>query len=167
MLNRSLILLVTLGALLLSSAASAQLKIGVYDNRAILSSLPSLKKEEEKLQAEFAPKQKEFSDKQKLLIELQEDIEKNSAILSAEDLRAKQLDFQSKRRELQLLSEDTERLLNVRRNEVARKIQNMVFQEAKELAKEEEYDLVINTGVIHASPKIDFTQKLLERLSKK
>ncbi len=167
MLNRSLILLVALAAVSFTSTASAELKIGVYDNRAILSSLPSLKKEEEKLQAEFAPKQKEFSDKQKFLISLQEDLEKNSAILSASERRAKELEFASKRRELQLLSEDTERLLNVRRNEVARKIQNMVFQEAKKMASEEGYDLVINTGIIHASPKVDFTSKLLERLANK
>jgi len=43
----------------------------------------------------------------------------------------------------------------------------MVFQEAKKMASEEGYDLVINTGIIHASPKVDFTSKLLERLANK
>lgn len=167
MLNRSLILLIALAAVSFTSTASAELKIGVYDNRVILSSLPSLKKEQEKLAAEFAPKQKEFQDKQKFLISLQEDIEKNSAILSAADRRAKELEFQSKRRELQLLSEDTERLLNVRRNEVARDIQNTVDQEVYKLAKEESYDLVLRSGVLFAGPKVDITPKVLERLSKK
>ena len=167
MLNRSFILLFVLAGLSLSSTASAELKIGVYDNRIILGSLPSLKKEQEKLAAEFAPKQKEISDKQKFLIDLQKDIEKNGAILSASERRAKELEFQSKRRELQLLGEDTERLLNVRRNEVARDIQNMVDQEVYKLAKEENYDLVLRSGVLYAGPKVDITPKVLERLSQK
>lgn len=168
MLKRSLFLMAVFSAALLqTNVASAELKVGVYDNRQILDSLPVVKKEFEKLNAEFEPKQKEISDKQNVLLALKEDIEKNAPVLSPADLQSKQLEYQSKRRELQLLAEDTERLVNVRRNEVARNIQSMVEQEVLKMAQEQSFDLVLRSGVLYASPKIDMTQEILKRLSEK
>ncbi len=151
----------------LSSAAHAELKVGVYDNRVILDNLPMVQEELKKLNAEFEPTQKEINDKREALLALQESINKNRDLLSDAELKQKSLDFQSKRRDLQLLVEDTDRLVNVRRNEVVRAIQNTVEQEVSTLAKEEGYDLILRSGVLHASPKVDITQKVLQRLSNK
>jgi len=168
MLKRSLFLLVMCSASLLqTNVAFAELKIGVYDNRQILDNLPMVQKEFKKLSAEFEPKQKEISDKQKKLLALKNDVDKNGPILSASDLQMKQLDLVSKRRELQLLVEDTERLANVRRNEVIRNIQGIVESEVLKFADEESYDLVLRSGVLYASPKVDITQKILKRLSER
>jgi len=167
MLKRGLFVFVALAAIFQSSFAFAELKIGVYDNRKILESLPSVQKEFEKLNAEFAPKQKEIKDKQNVLLKLKEDIEKNQPILSQADLQAKSLDYQSKRRELQLLAEDTERVFSVRRNEVARTIQSTVDEEVLKVAKQEGFDLILRSGVLYASPKVDITSQILKRLSEK
>ena len=170
MLKRSVFLLAVVTVMLQTSYVQAQepgLKIGVYDNRQILDNLPIVQKEFEKLNAEFEPKQKEISDLQSSLLKLKEDIEKNAPILESSDLQNKQLDYQSKRRELQLLVEDTERVFNVRRNEVARSIQTNVDKEVLELAKEESYDLILRSGVLFAGPTVDITAKVLKRLSAK
>lgn len=167
MLKRSLFLLVALAAIFQVTAASAQLKIGVYDNRKILEALPSVQKEFQKLNAEFEPKQKEITDLQTKLLKLKEDIEKNAAILSATERQSKQLEYQSKRRELQLLAEDTERVFSVRRNEVARTIQTSVDAEVLKVAQEEKFDLILRSGVLYASPKVDITNQILKRLSEK
>jgi len=171
MLKRSVLLFAVMTtAMLQTSFIQAQepgLKIGVYDNRQILDRLPIVQKEFEKLNAEFEPKQKEISDLQNSLVKLKEDIEKNAPILEASDLQNKQLEYQSKRRELQLLAEDTERTFNVRRNEVARSIQGNVDKEVLELAKEESYDLILRSGVLFAGPSVDITAKVLKRLSAK
>ena len=170
MLKRSVFLLAVVTVMLQTSYVQAQepgLKIGVYDNRQILDNLPIVQKEFEKLNAEFEPKQKEISDLQSSLLKLKEDIEKNAPILESSDLQNKQLDYQSKRRELQLLVEDTERVFNVRRNEVARSIQTNGDKEVLELAKEESYDLILRSGVLFAGPTVDITAKVLKRLSAK
>lgn len=151
----------------LSGLAHAELKIGVYDNRAILDNLPMVQNELKKLNAEFEPTQKEINDKREALLALQESISKNRDILSEAELKQKTLDFQSKRRDLQLLVEDTDRLVNVRRNEVVRQLQATVEEEVVKLAKEEGYDLILRSGVLHASAQVDITQKVLERLSKR
>lgn len=154
-------------ALLQTNVAFAELKIGVYDNRQVLDNLPIVAKEFQKLNAEFEPKKKEISDKQAELNALREDIEKNAPVLSAEQMQVKQLAFQSKRGELQLLAEDSERVFNVRRNDIVRKIQGMVVEEVVKIAKEEQYDLILQSGVLYAGAKVDITKKVLDRLSAK
>jgi len=167
MLKRSLFILVAVATLFQVSAASAELKIGVYDNRKILESLPSVQKEFKKLNAEFEPKQKQISSKQTELLKLKDNIEKNAPVLDASELNTKQLEFQSKRRELQLLAEDTERIFKVRQNELARKLQSSVDAEVIKLAEEESFDLILRSGVLYAGPKVDITDRILKRMSKK
>lgn len=167
MFKRGFFFVAAITAALFSNVALAELKIGVYDNRAVLDSLPAVQKEFEKLNAEFEPKQKEISDLQTKLLALKEDIEKNGPVLSQADRQAKTLEYQSKRRELQLLAEDTERVFNLRRNEVARQIQGMVEEEVRKIASEEQFDLILRSGVLYASSKVDITQKILKRLSDK
>ena len=168
MLKRSFVVMAAMAALFQTAVASAELKVGVYDARKILESLPSVQKEFKNLNAEFEPKQKEIADKQTALLKLKEDIEKNAGtIYSESDLQAKQLEYQSKRRELQLLAEDTERLFNVRRNEAIRKFQTSVDLEVRKVAEEEGFDLILRSGVMYASPKVDITNKVLQRMSSK
>lgn len=165
MLKKSIYVLATLSALLVSTASYAELKIGVYNNRQILDNLPNVQKEFDKLKAEFEPSEKKINDLQSKLLALQEDIEKNADILSAGDLQAKQLEFQAMRREYQLLGEDTERVFKVRQNEVVQSLQASIDQEVLKLAQEQSYDLILRTGVLYASPTVDITQEVLKRLS--
>lgn len=165
MLKRSLFFVVACVAIFQASVVSAQLKVGVYNNGKILESLPSVQKEFQKLTAEFEPKQKDISDKQTALLNLKEEIEKNAPVWSAQQLQTKQLDYQSRRRELQLLAEDTERVFSVRRNEVARTIQASVDNEVIKFAQDQGFDLILRSGVLYASPKVDITDQILKRMS--
>lgn len=168
MLKRSLVIVAAFAAVFQSASVSAEVKIGVYDARKILESLPSVQKEFKNLNAEFEPKQKEIAEKQQALLKLKEDIEKNAGTIYSEaDLQAKQLEWQSKRRELQLYAEDTERLFNVRRNEAIRKFQTSVDLEVTQVAKEQGFDLILRSGVMFASPKVDITDQVLKRMSSK
>ena len=168
MLKRSLFILVaSLTALVQTNVAFAELKIGVFDNRTILENLPIVQQEFKKLNAEFEPKRKELADKQKTILALKEDIEKNAPILSDSDRRAKELEFNSKVRELNLLTADIKELVGSRQNEVTRQIQGMIEQEVLKIAKNESYDLIIRSGVMFASAKVDITNKILTALSEK
>jgi len=168
MLKRSLVVMAALVAVFQANIASAEIKIGVYDARKILESLPSVQKEFNNLNAEFEPKKKDIADKTEKLQKLQDDIKKNAGtIYSDTELQSKQLEFQSKRRELQLLVEDTERLFGVRRNEAIRKFQSSVDAEVRKVAQEEGFDLILRSGVMYASPKVDITDQVLKRMSSK
>jgi len=167
MFKRSLLMAVSFFALMQAGVVAAELKVGVYDARQILAAMPSVEKEEKKLAAEFEPKQKEIDDKTKTLQQLEEDLKKNAVTYSEEQRQAKTLDYQSKRRELQLLAEDTQRLIQLRRNEVVRKIQAELDKEITKLAEEEGYDLILRSGVLFAGPKVNITNLILKRMATK
>ena len=167
MLKRSLLMAVSFCALMQAGVVAAELKVGVYDARQILAAMPSVEKEEQKLAAEFEPKQKDIDDKTKTLQQLEEDLKKNAVTYSEEQRQAKTLDYQSKRRELQLLAEDTQRLIQLRRNEVVRKIQAELDKEITKLAEEEGYDLILRSGVLFAGPKVNITNLILKRMATK
>ena len=167
MLKRSLLMAVSFYALMQAGVVAAELKVGVYDARQILAAMPSVEKEEQKLAAEFEPKQKDIDDKTKTLQQLEEDLKKNAVTYSEEQRQAKTLDYQSKRRELQLLAEDTQRLIQLRRNEVVRKIQAELDKEITKLAEEEGYDLILRSGVLFAGPKVNITNLILKRMATK
>ena len=167
MFKRSLYLVVVVSAIMQSSVALAELKIGYYSSRNILANLPDTQSELRKLQAEFAPKEKEINDKQKDLIKLKEDIEKNRPVMSQQDFHSKQLEYQSKGREWQLLQEETKRVFEVRQNNIVQEIQNDVLIEARKIAEEESYDLILTAGAVYVGHKVDITQQLLRRMSER
>ena len=168
MFKKSSILLV---ALILSAAnapAFAELKIGYFDNREVLQNLPSLQKETQKLQAEFAPKEKEMSDLATKFNILQEEIQKNQGtVYTPEQTQAKVLELSSMRQQLELKKGDYERLRQARNNQTLAKIQAEIQEEVAKIAQEENYDLILHTGVFLASPKVDITQVILKRMSSK
>jgi len=167
MFKRILLILLAATAVMQSSLASAELKIGYYSNRTVLANLPATQAELKKLEAEFAPKEKEINDRQKELLKMKEDIEKNAPVLSQADLQSKELEYQSKGREWQLLQEDTKRVFQVRQNNIVQDIQKNILEQAREIAVEENYDMILTGGAIYVGPKIDITQKILKRMSEK
>lgn len=167
MFKRSLFILLAFSAVMQSSVALAELKIGYYSNRNILANLPATQSELKKLQAEFAPKEKEILDAQKALLALKDDIEKNAPVLDSHDLQAKELEYQRKGREWQLMQEDTKRVFQVRQNNIVQEIQNNILNEARKIAEDEGYDLILTGGAIYVGPKVDITQKILKRMSEK
>lgn len=168
MLKKSVLLLLVVVSSVVANPAMAQLKIGYFDNREVLQNLPSLQKESQKLQAEFEPKEKEMNDLAAELRKIQEDIQKNQGtVYTPEQAQAKGLEYQSKRQQLELKKGDYDRLRQARNNQTLTKIQAQIREEVAKIAKEENYDLILHTGVFLASPKVDITQKILERMASK
>ncbi len=168
MFKKSLLLFVVLASSTVAQNAAAQLKIGYFNNREVIQNLPALQKESKKLQAEFEPKEKEMNDLAAELRKIQEDIQKNQGtVYTPEQLQAKSLEYQSKRQQLELKKGDYDRLRQARNNQTLAKIQTQIQEEVAKVAKEEGYDLILHTGVFLASPKVDITQKILDRMAKK
>ncbi len=166
MFKKSILLFVLLASGVFTQTAAAQLKIGYFNNREVLQNLPALQKESQKLQAEFEPKEKEMSDLAAELRKIQEDIQKNQGtVYTPEQVQAKSLEYQSKRQQLELKKGDYDRLRQARNNQTLAKIQTQIQEEVAKVAKEEGYDLILHTGVFLASPKVDITQKILERMA--
>ena len=75
-------------------------------------------------------------------------------------------DIVSKRRDLKRKQDEFREDLNYRRNEEMVKIQKQIIQSIQQVAKDNQYDLVLSEGVLYASPKIDMSELVIEYLKK-
>ena len=67
-------------------------------------------------------------------------------------------------RRMQRTQEEAQEDYNLRRNEELARIQDIIREVVVTIAQDEEYDLILETGVVYVSPKINLTERILEEL---
>lgn len=150
-----------------TSINAAEIKIGVVNAGAVLDKSPQKAEALARLEKEFSSRSKSLEKKLKDLRAAQEKLNKDGAILSADQRKAKERDIISDQRELKRLQDEYSEDLSIRRNEELRKLEKDIAETIVALAKKESYDLVLYQGVIFASERTDLTAKVLEQLKAK
>lgn len=163
--NTVKVILVSLALLAASPASFANdLKIGVVNASRILDQSPQKDAALKRLESEFSSRSKSLEAKSRQLRAAQEKLQKDAAILSAEERDAQERKIISEQRDLKRLQEEYSEDLSIRRNEELRKLEEEIAETIVSIAKAENYDLVLYQGVIYASDKADLTSKVLEKL---
>ncbi|HET8807051.1 MAG TPA: OmpH family outer membrane protein [Methylophaga sp.] len=166
--NTVKVMLVSLALLAASPTSFANdLKIGVVNASRILDQSPQKDAALQRLESEFSSRSKSLEAKNRQLRAAQEKLQKDAAILSAEEREAQERKIISDQRELKRLQEEYSEDLSIRRNEELRKLEEEIAETIVSIAKAENYDLVLYQGVIFASEKADLTSKVLEKLKAK
>ena len=159
------VILVSLALLAASPASFANdLKIGVVNASRILDQSPQKDAALQRLENEFSSRSKSLEAKNRQLRSAQEKLQKDAAILSADERDAQERKIIGDQRELKRLQEEYSEDLSIRRNEELRKLEEEIAKTIVEIAEAEKYDLVLYQGVIYASDKADLTSKVLEKL---
>lgn len=154
--------------LLLANVVSAQeIKIGYVNAVKVIEKAPQGEAALKKLESEFAPRDKRLVSMQKEIRQLEDDLEKNSLIMTDTDRREKERGILIMKRNLRRATQEFREDYNLRRNEELAVLQKIVKKAIVEIAKQEKYDLIVHEGTIYASSTIDITDKVLEKLSKK
>ncbi len=166
MIRRHLIAILFLGGLVMPLLASAEFRVGFVNTVKLMEKAPQAKAAISKMEAEFAPREKEIVALQREVKKIEEKLAKDSAVLSEEKRRKIERELISKRRELKRAQDEFREDLNIRRNEELTKLQKQLYDAIVNFAKEEKYDLIVSEGVVYASKRVDVTDKLLERLKK-
>lgn len=147
-------------------AVSADLNI-VYVNvpRLFNESKPAVKAIGE-LEKELIPRRQALETEQKRLEEMGERLEKNADVMSTEErlqLEQEILSFRSSlARKQDQLADD----VNLKRNLANRKLKQVVLEAIQKVIAENQYDLVLGEGVLHAKETIDITDVVLKQLEK-
>ncbi len=163
--NTVKVILVSLALLAASPASFANdLKIGVVNASRILDQSPQKDRALERLEKEFSARSKSLETQARALRTAQEKLQKDAAILSADEREAQERKIINDQRELKRLQEEYSEDLSIRRNEELRKLEEEIAETIVSIAKAENYDLVLYQGVIFASDKADLTSKVLEQL---
>ncbi|MBF0264766.1 MAG: OmpH family outer membrane protein [Gammaproteobacteria bacterium] len=150
----------------LSNNASAQ-SIAFVNQQKLLEKAPQAESARNKLQKEFAPRDKTLVGLQKEIQDLTIKLQKDAAVMSASAVNKLKRKISSLRRDLERDKEAFREDLTLRQNEELVKLQQVVSQAIAKVAEEKKYDLIVSDGVIYASKRIDITEIILDALKLK
>ena len=147
-------------------ANAADFKIGYVNAVKVIEEAPQGEAALKKLEAEFAPRDKQIVEMQNRLKQLEQDLEKNALVLKENEHRSKEFEIVTLKRDLRRATQEFREDYNLRRNEELAALQKIVQKTIAEIAKQENYDLILESAV-YAGPKVDVTDKILKKLGKK
>ena len=151
-------------AVFAAQAASAEVKVGFVNVAKVLELAPQAEAARNRIEKEFAPKDRELLQQQKDVRSLEDRLVKNAAVLSESERQRNETEIRAAKRELRRAQDEFREDLNLRRSQELSKLQQKVTEVIQVLAKAEEYDLIISDGVIFAGKRVEITDKVLERL---
>ena len=153
--------------LLLAGVASkshGDVKIGFVDPVALIQNAPQSEAALKKLEKEFSPRNDDILELQDRMATLELDLEKNALIWTEVDIQSTKREIDALKRRMKRTQEEAQEDYNLRRNEELARIQGLIREVVVTIAKNEGYDLILETGVVYVSPKIDLTERILEEL---
>jgi outer membrane protein len=84
--------------------------------------------------------------------------------MSDAERRKMERDLRSRKRELKRLQDEFNEDLNIRRNEAFDRIRRKVLQVVNAIGEKEDFDLIVNDGVLYASDRVNITNAVIEQL---
>ncbi|MEW6444459.1 MAG: OmpH family outer membrane protein [Pseudomonadota bacterium] len=152
-------------ALSLSGAAWAkELKVGFVNSAMLLDKAPQAEAARKQLEKEFSARERDLVENQKSAQGLEQKLSREGSAMTEAERSRQERELNRRMRELQRQQAEFRDDLNLRKNEELAKLQRTVFQVINEMAKAEEYDLILSDGVVYAGPSVDITNKVLDRL---
>ena len=147
-------------------SVAAETRIGIVNTANVLKDAPQAEAARKKLESEFAPRDAKIVEMQKSIKALEDDLAKNSAVMSEAARKKSERDIVSQKRDVKRAREEFTEDFNFRRNEELGKLQKLVYETILTIAKDEKYDIILGESVIYASNQVDITDKVLEQLRK-
>ena len=154
----------------LSSASSLALaqstKIGFVDVGRLLEDSPQAVAARQKLQNQFAPRNKQLEQMHEEIAQLEKDLTKDGDVMSEERRAEAERDIQRRKRDFVRERDEVREDLAIARNEELGKLQEKINEVVKEIARADGFDLVFTQAVtLYASQRIDITERVLKKLS--
>ncbi|MDQ7089142.1 MAG: OmpH family outer membrane protein [Methylococcales bacterium] len=144
----------------------AELKVGFVNIAEVLKKVPQAEEAKKRLETEFSPRDKQLASQINDIKRLEEKLAKDSSVMNASKKKNLEKEIISKKREAKRAQQEFGEDFSLRRNEELGKLQKRIVEAIKEIAREDDYDLLLTDGVIHAKPEIDVTARVQEKLSK-
>ncbi len=154
-----------LGLLLAANASYAELKIGFVNIPSVLEKAPQAEKAKKRLEQEFSPRDKQLVAQQKEIQGMDEKMTKDAAVMGESARANLEKNILNKKRDAKRAQQEFSEDFNARRNEELGKLQRRIVEAIREIAKDQNFDLLLTDGVIYASEKIDVTSQVQQKLS--
>jgi outer membrane protein len=146
------------------TASAEELKIGYVNSERILRDSTPAKAATQKLEQEFAKRDRELQDMGAKLKSTAEKLEKDGPVLTEADRTRRQRELSDMDRDFQKRQREFREDLNQRRNEELQALLERAQKIVRQLAEQEKYDLIVQDAV-YFSAKVDITDKVLRALN--
>lgn len=146
--------------------AYAETKIGAVNALRVLEQSPQAEAASRMIEKEFSPRDKQLGAQQKKVKNLEDKLNKDSAIMSESARTKLEREIISQKRELKRAQDEFREDLSFRRNEEFAKIQEQIINAIQEVARSNNFDVILGEGVIYASDKVDISNMVIEYLKK-
>ena len=147
-----------------SGAALAEIKIGFVDVAKLSESAPQIRSAQMKMDAEFGGREKELISLQREIEDLEAALARDGAVMSDSERTKKERAILGKRREGKRIQDEFRDDINIRRNEILRKVNEEIGKAIEEYARVNNFDLILAQGVMYSSDKVDITENILKKL---
>ncbi len=145
------------------SAQEPAYKIGFVNTARVLKEAPQARKVEERLKAEFEPREAQLKQKRQEILALEDQLKTDSG-LSANARRKLEREIRLKVSQLKFLEQEFREDQNLRRNEEIRELQQVISKILKMQGDNDKFDLILTEGVSYVSDRIDITAQTIEML---
>ncbi|MEM7252839.1 MAG: OmpH family outer membrane protein [Pseudomonadota bacterium] len=147
-----------------SPVIAADFKVGFVDVSRILEVAPQADAARKRIEKEFSPKDRQLISQQKEIRRSEDRLIRERDVMAAADRVKLERKIRGMKRDVRRQQEEFREDLNIRRNQELGKLQRKVILTIRDLAKAENYDLIISDGVLFAGSRVDITDKVLAKL---
>lgn len=150
-----------------SAAAAEPLKIGVLDLQRCIQESNEGKKISESLKKKYTEMQGDLSKKQQELIEMQNDMEKQSLMLSEDAKRDRAQEYEKKKRDLGYLAQDMNEEFKKVQADAQKDLMKFIGGVVETIAKNKKYDLITErSSTLYFGKALDITDEVIAELNK-
>ncbi len=147
-------------------ADSSASKIGFVDIPYLIDKAPQALEAEQRLEAEFAPRQAELESQREELKLLSNQLLDTTADLQESERSQLDIQVRSLERRIKRSEQDFREELNIQKNNEFKRVRVLVLEAIAGFGKQNDYDLIVSDGVLFAAKRIDVTERILESLVK-
>ena len=142
-------------------AHAADFKVGFVNVAIVLDQAPQAARARARIEREFAPRDREILSQQQEIRALEDKLVKNAAVLSTSERERQEAELRQRKRELRRSEEEFREDLNLQELSA---LQRMVTEVIQDMARGENYDLIMTDGVVFAGDRVNITKRVIERL---
>ena len=139
-------------------------KIGFVNTSRVLKEAPQARRVEERLKAEFEPREAQLKEKRQEILDIEEQLKAFDQSNTATTRRKLERQIRLKVNQLKFFEQEFREDQNLRRNEEIRELQQVIARVLEQLGDSGKYDLILTEGVSYVSGQIDITAEIVEML---
>ncbi len=144
--------------------APAAARIGYVDMKRLLDNAPQVVAGRQKLEREFATRDAALKADEKRFADLKSKQARTASTLSQADADALQREIDALERSIKRSRETLRADLKARSDQELDRSWREINDAVVEFAREQGFDLIVPSPVVYASPRVDVTERILDRL---